>query len=360
VQDAAVATADLGREADFDGGRDDSPRGRDVDRCSGEVRPALNSAPIERRLQRAAVIGALLVVAAVVIAIQYSRIGGSQPALPPDAAPQGVDLFWVREPGNPHGIVAYDWTGARRGSATLPTWVTISRLRPAPAGSGFLLDPATQGDYAAYFDRLGRTLFETDDPGFISQSWADDSAHVCVLSDAGLITRLPGEPDRVARNGSSTETMLEGCSVRSDTAILASEDTLAVLRLSTGKLIGSAVRPNPGPVVGSTDASYVATSAVGVEPVRIYRTSDLSKPLAELEADLTPIAFSGDDSLLLARDPAGQLRAVAWQTGEEVWTYGPAGADVGLVMARPSGGDFVVYLSSRSVLVRRDGKTASF
>jgi hypothetical protein len=315
---------------------------------------------IEGRPRRTLVVAGLLVVAALVIAVEYSRIGGTEPALPPDAAPQGVDLFWARAASNPHGLVAYDWAGARRGSATLPTWVQISRLRPAPDGSGFMLDPATPGDYAAYFDRVGRTRFETDDPGFISQSWADDSTHVCVLSDTGLIARIPGEPDRVLRPGFGTQMTVAGCSVRTDVVILASADQIQVAKFSTGKVIRSADLPTGGTVVASTDASYLAVSTVGTQPVEVYRTTDLSRPLAELDATLTPIAFSGDDSLLLTRSDDGTLHTLTWRTGKEAWMYGPAGAQFWAAVARPSGADFVVYLSSGPVLIRRNGKSASF
>jgi hypothetical protein len=305
-------------------------------------------------------VGAVLVLAAVVIAVEYSNLGGAEPALPPDAVPQGVDLFWVRAPGNSHGLVAYDWGGARRGSATLPTWVQISRLRPAPDGSGFMLDPATPGDYAAYFDRLGHTVFETDDPNFISQAWADDSTHMCVLSDTGVIARIPGQRDRVLRPGFGTQMSVAGCSIRTDVVILASADQIQVAKFSTGKAIRSADLPAGGNVVASTDATYLAVSTVGAQPVDVYRTSDLSRPLAELDAALTPIAFSGDDSLLLTRSVDGTLHAITWRTGKEAWMYAPAGTQVELVVARPSGGDFVVYLSSGPELIRRNGKSASF
>jgi hypothetical protein len=311
------------------------------------------------RGRRVAVVAALLIVAGIITYIQFSRLGGGTEAgLPPDAPPAGVDVFYIRAPGNPHGLVAYDWSGARRGSLTLPTWVEIARLHPAPNGSGFFLNPATPGDYAAYFDRGGRTLFESDDAGFVSQAWAHDSTHVCVLTDHGLLTRLPGQPDRSVPAPFYANYTVAACSLRTDVIVLASSTDSEVVRLSTGRTLRSLA--TEGSTLASADANYIAVSSNGAAPVAVYKTSDFSTPAAQLDASLQPLAFSGDDSLLLATDSAGEIRALAWRTGKIVWTYNTSGANLGLVLARPSGGDFVIYLTSRTVLVRRDGKTTGY
>jgi hypothetical protein len=305
------------------------------------------------------VVGALLIAAAVIVAVQYSRLGQGTPAgPPPDAPPSGVPVFYAREPGNPHGLIAYDWSGTRRGRVTLPTWVEINRLQPAPDGSGFFINPATSGDYAAYFDRAGRTLFESNDPAFISQAWADDSTHICVLNDYGLGTRVPGHPDHTAPTPVTSGYAVAGCSLRADTAVLASSTDLEVVKLSTGKALRSL--STGGTVVASTDASYVAVSSGGAAPVAVYKTSDLSRPTAVLDTALQPLAFSGDDSLLLAVQPGGVVTATALRSGKVAWTYNASPANVGFVEARPSGGDFVLYLSTGPVLLRRDGRTGTF
>ena len=318
----------------------------------------------EGRSKRAIVVGALLVIAAVVIVVQFSRLGqGVQPGLPADAPPAGVSVFYVREPGNPHGLVAYDWSGARRGRVTLPTWVEISRLRPAPDGSAFLIDPSTPGDYAAYFDRGGRILFETDDPAFSSQAWADDSTHICVLADATdgavLLTRSPGRGDRKTQTRLSTGYSVAGCSLRTDIVVLASPNDIQILRLSTGRALRTFSTSLTA--VASADAAYIAISSSGAEPGLVYKTTDLSEPVALPRADLQPLAFSGDDSLLLVgpASRAGAVQAIAWRTGKVAWSYDPRGASVDSVQARPSAGDFVVYLSSGPVLLRRDGKVGT-
>jgi hypothetical protein len=308
-------------------------------------------------------VAALLVVAGVIVWVQFGRLGGSPPTgFPPDAPPEGVAVFYVRETGNPHGLIAYDWSGARRGSVRLPTWVEISRLRPAPNGSGFLLDPSTPGDYAAYFDRGGRTLFETNDSGFLSQAWADDSVHVCVLSDSGngteLVTRLPGKGDRAVLTRLSGVYVVAGCSVRNDVIVLAGSSGIEVLRLSSGRVL--ATMPAAGPVLASTDASYIAVSTEGAGPVPVYKTSDLFGPVAQLDVGLQPLAFSGDDSLILASQPGGEVKAIALRDVRVAWTYNASAASVDLVVARPSNADFVLYLSTGPVLLRRDGKTGTF
>jgi hypothetical protein len=314
------------------------------------------------RGKRLAVVAAVLLVAAVVIAVQFSRLGGPSTAvLPPDAPPAGVDLVYVRDPANPHGLVAYDWRGSRRGSVTLPTWVEIARLRPAPNGSTFMIDPSTPGDYAAYFDRGGRVLFESDDPAFSSQVWADDSTHVCVLADATdgarLITRLPGQRDRTAQTRLASGYTVAGCSLRADTAVVTSGADLELLSLSNGHSI-LAQRSSAG-VLASADGAYVALSFNGAAPVSIYKLPDLSTPLAQLDASLVPFAFSGDDSMLVASVGAsGAMRAIAWRSGAVAWSYDSGGAAPDLVLARPAAEDFVLYLVTGPVVVRRDGKTA--
>jgi len=317
----------------------------------------------QERGRRLAVVAALLLVTAVFIAIQFNRLGLTSPAgLPADAPPAGVDLVYVRDATNPRGLVAYDWSGSRRGTLTLPTWVEIARLRPAPNGSAFMLDPATPGDYAAYFDRGGRILYETDDPAFSSQVWADDSTHVCVLADATngalLITRLPGRRDRTAQTRLASGYAMAGCSLRTDTAVLTSDNDLELLTLSTGHLIRAV--SSTASVVVSGDAQYIALSSNGVAPMAIYKLPDLSEPVMRLDAREQPLAFSGDDSVLLATADQGQtLEAITWRTGKAAWSHA-AGATADLVVARPAAGDFAVYLSSGPVIFRRDGNVAEF
>lgn len=304
--------------------------------------------------------GALLAFAAIVIAVQYGRLGGpAPPIVPPGAPPEGVQLVYARNPANAHGLVAYDWSGNRRGVITFPTWVDIGRLRPAPNGSGFMLDPASQDDYAAYFDRYAHTVFETNEQSFVSQAWADDSTHVCVYTSEGdLLTRDPGRPDRVAHARLVDQFSVVACSLRSDLAVLASSDRIEVVRLSTGESLRGAGIAFSGPVVASTDGRFfVVTGGGGAKD--IFATSNLSTPVGHLDAAVNPLAFSSDDALLLAGQESGSgpLEAVAWRSGSVAWRYGAGTAGVELVVARPSAPDFAIYVGAELVIVHRDGKS---
>ncbi len=307
-------------------------------------------------------VGVLLAVAAIVVAVQYGRLGGpTPPALPPDAPPQGVDLVYALNPGHPHGLVAYDWSGKRQGAITFPTWVNIARLRPAPNGSGFMLDPPSQDDYAAYFDRYAHTVFETNDPNFVSQAWADDSTHVCVYTYEGdLLTRVPGRPDRVAHSRVAGQFSVAACSVVADEAVLASADRIDVVRLSTGATVREAAIASSGSLVASVDGNFFLAAGPGGAS-EIFNTEDLSTPVGRLGPSLNPLAFSGDDSLVLVTDPLdGALEAIVWRTGRLAWRYGDTNGDVGFALARPSGRDFVAYFTTAPpVVIHADGQVAA-
>jgi hypothetical protein len=327
-------------------------------------------------------VAALLLVAASVIGIQYSRLGQApQPAAGPDDPPQAVELFYARDPFAQHALVAYDWAGSRRGSIKLPTWVDVSRLRMASDGSGFLLDPAFPGDYAAYFDRLGSTLDEIDDPAFSSQVWAADNRHTCVLSmtDGGLTltTRLPGNPDQDAHVGLPGDLVegqatLAACSPKSDTAVLEVQfgdpsgttgGRVVRLKLSTGAVLGQGELA--GLPVVSLDGAYLAIGSNGgaLPSTRVYRATDLATPVAELAPTVVPAAFSGDGSLLLAGTASGgAIEVLDWRSGRVIWHFNVS-VPYGPWVVRSSGGDFAIAIGGNGaqsiVVAHRDGKTTT-
>jgi hypothetical protein len=308
-------------------------------------------------------VGVLLTVAGIVVAVQYGRLGGpAPPALPSDAPPQGIDLVYALNPGHPHGLVAYDWSGKRQGAITFPTWVNIARLRPAPNGSGFMLDPPSQDDYAAYFDRYAHTVFETNDPSFVSQAWADDSTHVCVYTSEGdLLTRDPGQPERVAHTRVADQFSVAACSLGADEVVLASSDRVDVVRLSTGATLREAGLASSRSVVASLDAAFFIAAGPGGAD-EIFKTSDLSTPVGHLDVSLNALAFSGDDSLVLVTDQQdGGLEAIVWRTGRLAWRYDTTTkGDVGFALGRPSGRDFIAYFTSAPpVVIHADGKVTA-
>ena len=292
--------------------------------------------------------------------IGYGRLPGAPPAaLPPDAPPEGVNVFYARDPSNPHALDAFDWNGTRRGVVRFPTWVDISRLRPSPDGSAFMLDPATEGDYAAYFDRGGRTIFETDDPSFISQAWADDSSHVCALAAGLLVTRTPGLPDHVVPGRfPAGDYTVAGCSLRTETFLLASADGVTMVDLSSGAAFAVA---GPAPWAVSLDAAYVAAGGNGSDPVGIWKVSEWRSAevpgghVTQLNMTVQPLAFSGDDSLLVAID-ASTLVGIEWRSGRTAWTVQLNGVGVDRIVPRPGGAIFAIYQSGVISIIHRDGR----
>jgi len=338
---------------------------------------------IDRRRQRALAVVALLVVATIFIAVQFSRLGDAVAPGGPDDPPRGVDLFFARDPGNAHGLLAYDWAGNRRGSIKLPTWVDVSRLRAAPDGSGFMLDARFPGDYAAYFDRLAQTVVETDDPTFTSQVWAADARSVCVISttDAGvtLARRMLGFADRVVRIPLPDDLVggpitIEACSSKSDTAVLQvqasdpsgnRESVVVRLKLSTGAVLNQG-SVGPGAAVVSPDGALlaVAPNGTGSAAAQIYRTSDLAKPVAELPPGVVPSAFSGDDSLLLVGTGSAEaVEVLDWRSGKALW-HRDVASPYGPWVVRPSGGDFAIQAggvpgTQTIVVAHRTGQTTT-
>ena len=322
-----------------------------------------------RRATRVVAVGAFLVVAALISIFQFARLSHAPAVHParPDDPPEGVPLLYVRDGSLPHTIVAYDWSGTRRGSLAFPAWVDVGRLRPAPDGSGFALNPAYVGDYAAYFDRLGYTTTETDDPAFVAQAWADDNGHLCVVLASGgsaLATRLPGLADRVVPV-SATElndgpVAVMACDVQRDTAVVqvqvgAADWRVMWLKLSTGRVVEE-LRTQVASAIVSHDGAYVATGSA------IYRATDLTTPIARIGEPLRPLAFSGDDSLMLVSAET-RLVIVDWKTGRQLWTYEAGSSQFGPWLAQARGGDFAVVVGhpeavrSDVVIGHRNGKT---
>ena len=314
-------------------------------------------------------VAALLLVAAGVTFVQYQRQGDAGPPAGPDDPPSGVQLIYLRDASRSHWVVAYDWSGARRGSIQLPSWFDVTQLRASPDGSGFMLDPQSVGDYAAYFDRLGRTRVETDDSAFASQVWAADARNVCVLdlTETGMavITRSAGSPDRIAHvvpaprfPGSGPLTIL-ACSLRNDVAIVQLATRVLRLKLSSGA-VQADVDLGADTVVASSDGAYIAAGSTSSDSAPIYRTSDLTSPVAVLAASVAPLAFSGDDSSLLTSAPlagGSTLRVIDWRTGKATWSRGLT-TPFGPWMARPSSQEFVIAVGGGAALIaRRDGTT---
>jgi hypothetical protein len=306
---------------------------------------------IERRWQRLIVVAAILMAAAIVAATQYLHPPEPAAAVGPDAPPQGVPLFYFIQGGRHHTLIAYDWSGQRRGSITLPTWVDTSRVRMAPDGSSFVIDPASDGDWLGYFDRLGNTVMETDNATADPVLWADDNRHLCMLDGADIVVRLPGSPDRSTRLPDQVYNMpgqhgLVACSMRTDAVLLAAVDepgdgsiTVVRVKLSTGKALNTATFPPAATVVVSSDAALVAVGLGADAATAVYRASDLTRPVARLDPSFVPMAFSGDTSLLTTFQSGtlAGLQLIDWKSGKQRWLLVQFPNTVGQVLAQPSG-----------------------
>lgn len=326
---------------------------------------------IERRWQRAMIVAAILLAAAIIAATQYLQPAIPTAAVGPDAPPQGVDLLYFVNPGRHHSLVAYDWAGNRRGSITFPSWVDLTRLKMAPDGSSFLIEPAFDGDWLGYFDRLGNTTMETNTGLPDSALWADDNRHLCLLAGQDIVIKLTGFPDRVTTISPQVyetpgQLGLAACSMRSDTALLVSVGDSAItgarIRLSSGKSLNEASFGTDANVVVSADAALVAVGHTDGAPTMIYRAGDLIRPVEEVKSPAIPVAFSGDGRSVLILDGAG-MELVDWTSGRQRWRLDQPPGYAGSVLTHPSSSDLAFAISNGNgsptgiFIVHRDGTT---
>lgn len=336
---------------------------------------------IERRWQRVMAVAAVLLAAAVIATTQFVHPTLPTAAVNPDDPPPGVDLLYL--PGaQPHTLIAYDWTGRRRGSITVPSWVLRQDLRMAPDGGAFYIDPTGIGETdASYLDRLGRIVVQANYGPASSQVWSDDFRHVCLFDGIGTLVRLPGGQDRVvpivAGNTIAGDIAVAACSLRADLVVLTAQTgvfeagppttTVAAVRMATGALLSSRQWATAD-AISSLDAAYVAvTPQDGTEPSAIFRSTDLSRAVADLAPTIKPLAFSGDDTELLVAVPSGTgqvIEALDWRAHRVTWRFDEAGTGPGAIIARPRSHQFAIQIvdplgaPQGAVITRTDGSTA--
>src|SRR3990170_1824063 len=105
---------------------------------------------------------------------------GGYPPLPgpkPDAevvavsttiASSDTPVFYVRDADDPHRLIAYDWTGQRRGELTVSASEPFG-VYPSPDGTMILL---THGHIVSGGEALGKVARGT---------WAGDNEHLCAF-----------------------------------------------------------------------------------------------------------------------------------------------------------------------------------
>ncbi|HKV86394.1 MAG TPA: hypothetical protein VJT78_00190 [Candidatus Dormibacteraeota bacterium] len=332
------------------------------------------------RLQRAIATAAVLLAAAFIATTQFVHPTFPTAAANPDDPPPGVDLIYLLG-AQPHTLVAYDWSGHRRGSITVPSWVMRQTIRMAPDGDAFRMDPGGYGETdAVYLDRLGHVIARANGDSFSPQAWSDDLRHICLNGGTGIVVRRPGEPDRLvtiqAGPDLTGDVALEACGMRAGLAVLTSRTgvfeagpptiTVAAISLSTGAVLNSR-KWATADAISSLDAAYVAVTAQdGVEPTTIYRTADLNHEFGRLDPGLKPLAFSGDDTemLVTVKSDTGQaIEAFDWRTKRVAWRYDQRGMRFGATIARPNSHEFAVQIVDLNgatqgvVISRTDGST---
>ena len=334
------------------------------------------------RLQRAIATAAVLIAAAVIATTQFIN-----PTLPagavanPDDPPSGVDLLYLLG-AQPHTLVAYDWSGHRRGSITVPSWVMRQEIHAAPDGGAFVVSAFGLEDQALYLDRLGHVVLQANDDPAPYRIWSDDSRHLCIYDGSSSIAlRLPGEQDRTVSVAADSNVVgdvaIEACSLRGALAVLRARTgvfeagppstSVATVSLSTGAVVSSR-RWATSEAISSLDAAYVAvTTQSGTEPTTIYRTADLTHEFGRLDPGVKPLTFSGDDTemLVTVQSDTGQaIEAFDWRANRVTWRYDQRGMRFGAAIARPNGHEFAVQIVDLNgatqgvVISRTDGSTA--
>ena len=339
----------------------------------------------ETGLQWLAVAAAVLLGFLVVTALMSSRLANRpipvRPNATPSAAnldrdygppPAGVPLFYVASPSHRGWYIAFDWTGAPRGTIKLAQPLAQNGgLIQAPDGSGFQVTLGGKGN-SGYRDRLGQELpLPWPPPG---ARWADDSKHLCVISlnqrtmMLTLETQLVGEAPREGASiyrytGDETSVDVAACSFKNGRAIVVRSATAGltamwVIQLSDGKVLsktGYTSGAELGSVTASGDATLVAENSskshgfIGgpTAPHTVVRRTVNGSVVASLDPSFEVLAFSADDSdALVATTPWAtgadtHVALVEVATGRVLWR-GDEKAYLSEVLVEPVGAAFAL------------------
>ena len=350
-----------------------------VDAVSAHRRPA-------RNFQWLAVAAALIIAVLVVIGLMSTRFHprASVPAATPNASPvadygpppAGVPLLYVNDPSHKSWLIGFDWTGMPRGTVKLGPAVDGGQyVGMAPDGQTFQVSPTAKGGSGVFLDRLGQLVPALGSTGNYSGGvWADDNRHFCSVSfdqqtyEWTLVTQLPGEGQKqVAVIARDTEIGQNGisvaaCSYQNDQAILvrtviSSPSELWVMKLSNGAILSHRALPGLSAtnIVASGDSTLMAVNSTiqpTSQPTAIVRVSD-GTSVATLDATMSVLAFSGDDSLVLVttggwiNNQPTHLALVNLRSGQILWRYNGTESLESFV-AQPGGTGFAVALKAHN------------
>ena len=295
--------------------------------------------------------------------------------------PPGVPLVWVQDPNRAGWLIGFDWTGKPRGTVKISQTIgQYDRLRQAPGGSAFGIEPNGKGGYGIFLDRLGNEIPNQDStPRYQDEMWSDDSVHMCTLDFIGGLDsqwriglKLPGAApnplsvvalDSLNLRSGIIAISFAACNARTDRAVLAysymSRPTeFWIVRISDGAILSHRTYPagNLANVTVSRDASLIAENSgtsAGEAPAApstvIRRAPDMSL-VTTLNPTMGVLAFSGDNSSalvttapLIAGQPA-MLEVLDLQTGRVMWT-GEGTSGLGSFAVQPAGNAFALALT---------------
>lgn len=271
-------------------------------------------------------------------------------------------VWYYADPPHTDTLVAYDWSGARRGTLHVSD-SGQSVISPSPDGTRLVVRGTAQIEGAAMTGRSAG----------LDTTWARDDEHVCdwraldgqpvdgrpqsaVLPAALWLGDASGGDHRVlaygewgAHGGPATL----ACSVPDDRALVAvsftaSMNDIRLIRLSTGARIAAAITSSvDGGIVASRDGAYVALGdAGGSWSGRGFAVLDTvtGARLAHIDGSAL-LAFSDDDTRALVvawqnnSNQTGRYSLIDWRTGHVFWS---AVQMPGTLLLRPHSGDFLL------------------
>ena len=365
----------------------------------------------ETGLQWLAVAAAVLLGFLVVTALMSSRLANRPVPVRPNATPSAANLdrdfgpppaslplFYVASPTHRGWYIAFDWTGAPRGTVKLAQPLPQNGgLIQAPDGSGFQVTLGGKGN-SGYRDRLGQELpLPWPPPG---ARWADDSKHLCMVQmnprtmmltlETQLVGEAPREVAPIYRyKGDESSIDVAACSFKNGRAIVVRTATAGLtdmwaIQLSDGKLLAHTAYTSGkelGSVIASADATLIAESSsksqgfIGgpTAPQTAVRRAVDGSVVATWDPSFEVLAFTADDSeALVATTPwvtgtETHVALVQVATGRVLWR-GDEKAYLSQVLVEPVGAGFALLFQDPNdsslqpsvyvVMVAADGRVS--
>lgn len=293
------------------------------------------------------------------------------PAVDYGPVPAGVQVFYALDPGNHAWLTAIDWTGKPVGTLKLAAPLRVDGAIVLTAEAGRVV-PAPNGDRLLLGDHfVGRSGSDvgTFQPPSKSFSWADDSRHICGISevrvDTGvqhvLWTWVGGKFTDVREVGPATgdQTGFTAfCSYRSNLAAVEQSDSIGLpqavwyVRLSDAAIVGQRTYPREylSGLTFAPDLSVMAESrywpppepGLQAAPYTLVRRISDGAVLARRAESVGPITDGGRYFVVIVPN-GGPIGIYSTATNAAVWG-GPKllGGPFGDFRPRVGGEDMLV------------------